>query len=111
LDIVDERADMMVKIGETLRMAALSGLSIIMQPEILLAEDLKNGNLRALLSNFAPEPKFVPFSPCQAGNKRRKSAPLLTFYGHVFQCVKRGKAIVSFRVTRIQCKMRPYLRG
>jgi DNA-binding transcriptional LysR family regulator len=60
LDIVDERADMMVKIGETLRMAALSGLSIIMQPEILLAEDLKNGNLRALLSNFAPEPKFVP---------------------------------------------------
>ena len=43
--------------GEALRMAALSGLGIIMQPEILLRDDLKQGCLVALLDAFLPPPK------------------------------------------------------
>lgn len=38
--------------GEALRMAALSGLGIIMQPEILLAEDVRAGRLVPLLADF-----------------------------------------------------------
>lgn len=40
--------------GEALRQAALSGLGIITQPEILLAEDLRAGRLVALLPGYAP---------------------------------------------------------
>lgn len=43
--------------GEALRMAALSGLGIIMQPEILLRDDLKQGRLVPLLQAFLPSPK------------------------------------------------------
>ncbi len=45
--------------GEALRMAALNGMGIIMQPEILLAEDLKSGALRPILQNYAPLPKPI----------------------------------------------------
>lgn len=40
--------------GEALRMAALSGLGIIMQPEILLDDDLRAGRLVPLLPGYAP---------------------------------------------------------
>lgn len=45
--------------GEALRQAALGGLGIIMQPEILLAEDVSSGRLIPLLQNYAPLPKPV----------------------------------------------------
>jgi DNA-binding transcriptional LysR family regulator len=45
--------------GEALRMAALSGLGIIMQPEVLIAEDISVGRLVRLLPDFSPEPKAV----------------------------------------------------
>lgn len=40
--------------GEALRMAALSGLGIIMQPEILLDDDLRAGRLVPLLPDYTP---------------------------------------------------------
>ncbi|PTE10961.1 LysR family transcriptional regulator [Mesorhizobium helmanticense] len=43
--------------GEALRMAALSGLGIIMQPEILLDDDVRAGRLIPLLPDFLPLPK------------------------------------------------------
>jgi len=43
--------------GEALRMAALSGLGIIMQPEILLKDDIQAGRLFPLLCAFSPKPK------------------------------------------------------
>jgi len=45
--------------GEALRRAALNGLGIIMQPEILLAEDLQHGRLLPLMSEFQPLAKPV----------------------------------------------------
>jgi DNA-binding transcriptional LysR family regulator len=50
---------MSVNNGEALRMAALSGLGIIMQPEILVKDDIKAGRLVALLSAFSPRPKAM----------------------------------------------------
>ncbi|WP_206956219.1 LysR family transcriptional regulator [Trinickia acidisoli] len=40
--------------GEALRMAALSGLGIVMQPEILLEDDLRAGRLVQVLPDYAP---------------------------------------------------------
>lgn len=41
--------------GEALRMAALSGLGIIMQPEVLLAQDLRAGGLVPVLPDYASD--------------------------------------------------------
>jgi len=43
--------------GEALRMAALSGLGIVMQPELLLRDDIRAGRLVPLLEDFLPPPK------------------------------------------------------
>jgi DNA-binding transcriptional LysR family regulator len=40
-------------------MAALSGLGIIMQPEVLIAEDIRAGRLIRLLPDISPTPKPV----------------------------------------------------
>lgn len=40
--------------GEALKMAALVGLGIIMQPEVLLADDLHAGRLVRILPDYAP---------------------------------------------------------
>jgi DNA-binding transcriptional LysR family regulator len=50
---------------EALLMAALSGLGIIMQPEILLARDLNEGRLVPVLEHFASDvrPMHVLFHP------------------------------------------------
>ena len=45
--------------GEALRAAALKGLGIIMQPEILLAEDIVQHRLIPLLNDFLPPAKPV----------------------------------------------------
>ena len=50
---------MAVNNGEALRAAALKGLGIIMQPEILLAEDIQQQRLIPLLDAFLPPAKPV----------------------------------------------------
>jgi len=45
---------MSVNNGEALRSAVLSGLGIMMQPEVLIADDLREGRLVPLLSGFQP---------------------------------------------------------
>ena len=45
--------------GEALRQAALNGAGIIMQPEVLLAEDVKSGRLIELFSHMATPGKPV----------------------------------------------------
>jgi DNA-binding transcriptional LysR family regulator len=40
--------------GEALRMAALAGLGIVMQPEILLEDDVRSGKLVQLLPGYTP---------------------------------------------------------
>ncbi|MEG3133103.1 LysR family transcriptional regulator [Rouxiella sp. T17] len=50
---------MAVNNGEALRSAALNGLGIIMQPEVLLAEDVRQGRLIPLLSEYQPLVKPV----------------------------------------------------
>jgi len=51
--------------GEALRMAALSGLGVIMQPEILVARDLDEGRLVRVLDTYASDvrPVHVLFHP------------------------------------------------
>ncbi|WP_066818012.1 LysR family transcriptional regulator [Sphingomonas mali] len=44
-----------VNSGEALRMAALSGLGIIMQPEVLVAQDLRTGGLVPVLEDYASD--------------------------------------------------------
>jgi DNA-binding transcriptional LysR family regulator len=43
--------------GEALRQAALAGGGIILQPEVLVADDLQNGLLRRVLKGFEPPPR------------------------------------------------------
>jgi DNA-binding transcriptional LysR family regulator len=43
--------------GEALRQAALAGGGIILQPEVLVADDLRRGRLRRLLTAFEPPPR------------------------------------------------------
>ncbi len=43
--------------GEALRQAALAGGGIILQPEVLVADDLRSGRLRRLLAAFEPPPR------------------------------------------------------
>jgi len=45
--------------GQALRMAALSGLGIILQPQLLLAEDLAAGRLVSLLADYIPTARPV----------------------------------------------------
>jgi DNA-binding transcriptional LysR family regulator len=51
--------------GEALRVAALSGLGVIMQPEILLIRDLNEGRLVPVLENYVSDvrPVHVLFHP------------------------------------------------
>jgi DNA-binding transcriptional LysR family regulator len=43
--------------GEALRQAALAGGGIILQPQVLVAEDLRSGRLRRILTAFEPAPR------------------------------------------------------
>jgi DNA-binding transcriptional LysR family regulator len=43
--------------GQALRTAALAGVGIVMQPEILLGDDIANGRLIEVLKDFWPMPQ------------------------------------------------------
>lgn len=45
--------------GYALRMAAVAGAGLLLQPEVLLAEDLANGRLVRILQNYIPEPRPI----------------------------------------------------
>lgn len=45
--------------GYALRMAAVAGAGLLLQPEVLLAEDLANGRLVRILQNHTPEPRPI----------------------------------------------------
>ena len=45
--------------GYALRMAAGAGAGRLLQPEVLLAEDLANGRLVRILQNYTPEPRPI----------------------------------------------------
>ena len=62
--------------GEALKMSALSGLGIIMQPEVLLADELRTGRLVQVLPGYAPiaKPMHLLFAADQ-----RPPAKIRTF--------------------------------
>ncbi|HGY2643938.1 TPA: LysR substrate-binding domain-containing protein [Klebsiella aerogenes] len=45
--------------GYALRMAAVASAGLLLQPEVLLAEDLANGRLVRILQNYTPEPRPI----------------------------------------------------
>ncbi|QSB56203.1 LysR family transcriptional regulator [Klebsiella aerogenes] len=45
--------------GYALRMAAVAGAGLLLQPEVLLAVDLANGRLVRILQNYTPEPRPI----------------------------------------------------
>lgn len=45
--------------GYALRMAAVAGAGLLLQPEVLLAEDLANGRLVRILQNYTPEQRPI----------------------------------------------------
>ncbi|MGG7717086.1 LysR family transcriptional regulator [Klebsiella aerogenes] len=51
--------------GYALRMAAVAGAGLLLQPEVLLAEDLANGRLVRILQNYTPEPRPIHLLWCQ----------------------------------------------
>jgi len=56
---VDVHGNFTVNEGPALRAAALSGLGVIMQPEVLLADDVAAGRLVALLPGYEPPARPV----------------------------------------------------
>lgn len=60
--------------GQALRMAALRGFGIVMQPELLLADDVAAGRLVTLLSDYRPAPRPVHL----VYPRDRQSVPKLT---------------------------------
>jgi DNA-binding transcriptional LysR family regulator len=54
-----ELARLLCNQGDGLRVAALRGLGLVMQPEVLLADDLAAGRLVAVLPECAPLPRQV----------------------------------------------------
>lgn len=54
--------------GPALRLAALRGAGLILQPEVLLAEDIHAGRLVRVLDDFLPEPR--PVHLLYAGDRR-----------------------------------------
>ena len=45
--------------GYALRMAAVAGAGLLLQPEVLLAEDFASGRLVRILQNYTPEPRPI----------------------------------------------------
>lgn len=62
--------------GQALRMMALAGFGIVMQPEVLLADDVMAGELVEILKNFwpAPRPMNLLYS------RDRQAVPKLTTF-------------------------------
>ena len=70
--------------GDGLRTAALQGLGLVMQPEVLLADDLASGRLVAVLPDCVPLPRPVHlvYAP-----DRRQLPKLSRFIAHVLQAL------------------------
>lgn len=65
--------------GHALRAAALAGAGLILQPEVLLAEDIRSGALVVVLDRFAPPPLPVHLLYLQDPYRRRRLASLVDF--------------------------------
>jgi len=75
--------------GNGLRTAALAGAGLLMQPEILVAQDLANGALVSLLQAYVPEPRPVHVVYRQ---DRRPLPKLTRFIEHLLTHAKEQKA-------------------
>lgn len=69
--------------GQALRMAALAGSGIVMQPEVLLAEDVMAGRFVEILKDFWPKPR-----------------PMHLVYPRDRQAVPKLTTFVDFMITR-----------
>ncbi len=70
--------------GEGLRRAALAGLGLVLQPEVLLADDIAAGRLVPLLRDCLPPPRAVNLI---YPSDRRQLPKLARFVEHVLQAV------------------------
>jgi DNA-binding transcriptional LysR family regulator len=69
-------------IGESLRQAALAGIGIVLQPEVLLEDDVKSGRLVRLLPSWK-----LPARPLHLiyARDRQKSPKLQTFIDFIVE--------------------------
>ncbi|MCV2369064.1 LysR family transcriptional regulator [Roseateles oligotrophus] len=81
-----EQARLSCNQGDGLRAAALQGLGLIMQPEVLLAEDLRQGLLLPLLTDYLPAAR--PVHLVYAAD-RRQLPKLSRFVEHVLASLGR----------------------
>lgn len=70
--------------GEGLRRAALAGLGLVMQPEVLLADDLASGRLVQVLQHSAPPPRPVHLV---YASDRRPLPKMSRFIDHVVRAL------------------------
>jgi DNA-binding transcriptional LysR family regulator len=75
--------------GDALRQAALAGAGILMQSELLLAQDLREGRLVRVLPRHAPPPRAAQLVYLP---DRRHSAKVRCFVDHVLQQLGPGAA-------------------
>lgn len=77
---VPVQSRLVINNGEALRQAALAGAGILMQSELLLAEDLREGRLLRVLPRHAPPPRpaHLVYLP-----DRRHAAKVRCFVEHV----------------------------
>jgi DNA-binding transcriptional LysR family regulator len=79
-----EHARFVCNQGDGLRQAALRGLGLVMQPEVLLADDLASGALVPVLQHCLPAPRamHLVYAP-----DRRQLPKLARFVEHVVQAL------------------------
>lgn len=65
--------------GYALRAAALAGAGLVLQPDVLLADAIRKGDLIAVLDQFAPPPLPVHLVYLQDPYPRRRLASLVDF--------------------------------
>jgi DNA-binding transcriptional LysR family regulator len=65
--------------GYALRAAAIAGAGLILQPEVMLADALGNGDLIPVLERFVPSPMTVHLVYLQDPYPRRRLASLIDF--------------------------------
>jgi len=70
--------------GNGLRMAAIAGAGLLLQPEVLVAEDLASGRLVRVLQPYAPEPRPIHLVYRQ---DRRPLPKLTSFVAHLLELV------------------------
>jgi DNA-binding transcriptional LysR family regulator len=79
-----EQARLVCNHGDSLRRAALAGLGIVMQPEVLLADDLASGQLVAVLQACSPPAR--PVHLVYAAD-RRQLPKVSRFVAHVLRSI------------------------